>query len=223
MTTRLDLLQRLVRTRNVRSYLEIGVGPSEATFGKIDVDVKVGVDPDVSGAHLYTTTSDEFFGLRGTWKFPEEPFDLIFIDGEHEAAQALRDVEHALEILAPGGALVLHDCNPPVEWMQRVPRPVWRLDSGETYERPWCGDVWRAWVQLRCRPDLDCACLDGDYGCGVVLVRENTDHSKPPLYIDTGRMDYTTLAANRARLLRLMDWEEIVAWLSEIPLDKTEM
>ncbi|HEY1187494.1 MAG TPA: class I SAM-dependent methyltransferase [Gemmata sp.] len=40
---------------------------------------------------------------------PLGPFDLVFVDGEHDAPNVLADVELALSVLAPGGVLALHD------------------------------------------------------------------------------------------------------------------
>ncbi len=40
---------------------------------------------------------------------PLEPFELVFVDGEHDAASARADVDLALSVLAPGGVLACHD------------------------------------------------------------------------------------------------------------------
>lgn len=48
------------------------------------------------------------------------PFDLIFIDTEHDAASVTRDIEASLTVLAPGGLLAFHDYPDP-SWPQVRP------------------------------------------------------------------------------------------------------
>lgn len=62
-------------------------------------------------------TSDEFF------EKPDQEFDLVFIDGLHEAEQVSKDFTNAVRVLSRGGFIVLHDCNPLLEEHTIVPRP----------------------------------------------------------------------------------------------------
>src|SRR6185437_11316218 len=104
------LLNRLIQARGYRSYLEIGCD-RDATFRRIVVDEKVGVDPARGGT--WRGTSDEFFAQNA------RRFDLIFVDGDHHAEQAWRDVCHALEAREPGGCVVCHDALPRSERQTR--------------------------------------------------------------------------------------------------------
>ena len=46
----------------------------------------------------------------GTWNLrPDERFDLILIDEEHDAQSVENDITTALKVLAPGGLLAFHD------------------------------------------------------------------------------------------------------------------
>jgi SAM-dependent methyltransferase len=182
---RIGLLQWLVARNAARSYLEIGCNRNRV-FHAIRVAHKVGVDPRRGGTHRMT--SDAFF------RDNRETFDLVFIDGLHEAPQVLRDVEQSLAALNPGGAIVLHDCNPQSEQAQRVPAPPAGV--------PWNGDVWKAVVMLRARPDLDVAVGEFDHGCGVVLARPNSDplRDAPAL----AALSYDDLTSRRRAWLRLM-------------------
>jgi len=38
-----------------------------------------------------------------------EPFDLVFVDGGHDAESVAKDIAFALEVLAPGGLIAVHD------------------------------------------------------------------------------------------------------------------
>lgn len=148
--TRNRVIQHLINTHGYTSYLELGV-EFRQTFDKILCPKKVGVEPEHEVGVL-KMTSDEFF-LQNTDKF-----DLIFIDGLHEREQVVRDVENALLALNEKGVIVMHDCNPTTEAMQKVPRE----------QNEWTGDVWKAFVQMRERPDLSMYVVDTDYGCGVI-------------------------------------------------------
>jgi SAM-dependent methyltransferase len=152
--TRVDLINRLILAREYESYLEIGLRGEPRAFENIRVKNKVSVDPEKEDA-THTVSSDEFFAGPGK----DTTFDLIFIDGLHHADQAQRDIDNALERLNEGGIIVVHDCLPDSEPMQRVPR-----ETGV-----WTGDVWKtfAWYRQN-RPDLSMCVVDIDYGCGFI-------------------------------------------------------
>lgn len=194
LRNRTELLNYLAKRFNYESYLEIGCS-SGKNFNKIDISLKVGVDPKQGGT--FRGTSDEFFAMN------HARFDLIFIDGLHHAKQVLRDVDNSLRVLQKRGAIVLHDCNPLSEEAQRVPRP----QSGGI----WNGDVWRATLALRTRHDLDVAMGDFDHGCCLVLVRRNTD----PLMLDEDpfAVGYEACARNRGSWLRLLTPSQLLRFL----------
>eukprot|EP01034_Spumella_vulgaris_P005623 gene5623-7181_t len=94
-------------------------------------------------------TSDDFFAQN------TEFFDVIFVDGLHEANQVFRDVTNALKWLNPGGAIVMHDCNPRSFAIQNGA-------YGEDKSIPWTGDTWKAAVTLRLIPDIEIVIVDID-------------------------------------------------------------
>jgi len=156
MITRTNIINNLIKKHNYQNYLEIGISLA-ANFNKINCKNKTGVDPDPeSSNHLKECnikTSDVFF------KDNEEPFDIIFIDGLHEAEQVYNDIINSLNCLAEGGTIVCHDMLPPNELCQIVPRQ----------QTEWTGDCWKAWVRLRYeRSDLSMQVLNTDYGCGII-------------------------------------------------------
>lgn len=158
---RTEFLNRLLESRGYQTYLEIGVEDGHC-LAAVHAPFKVGVDPQaaidqprLAGALIHRSTSDDFFGRLHAPGF----FDLVFIDGLHEHEQVHRDVIHSLDCLSPRGTIVLHDCNPTSEAMQRVPQT-----QGE-----WTGDCWKAIARLRMtREDLLVSVVDTDYGLGVV-------------------------------------------------------
>ena len=191
--TRWEFLQLLIDRRGYRSYLEIGAQKGK-TFNRIHCPVKVGVDP-VGAAATYRGTSDDYFA-DPVW---QQSFDLVFVDGLHEYGQVLRDVYHSLAVLNPGGLVVMHDCNPVLERRQVQPSPGF---GG------WNGDTWKAFVDLRQRVNLDCACGDFDQGMGVVIPRINT-----AVLVGATPLTWPELVAHRQEWLRLMPPEKLIEWI----------
>ena len=156
---RQEIIQKLINHIDAKSYLEIGLGNGEV-HKNINCRIKVGVDPceyPITKKHnvqpTFKLTSDEFF------KQNKETFDIIFIDGLHEATCVERDINNSLKILNPKGYIICHDMNPKNEAAQMVPRI---RDS-------WNGDCWKAWVKIRStNPNLKMFVVDTDFGCGVI-------------------------------------------------------
>lgn len=98
--SRVDILRHIAANYPVSDYLEIGTFKNEAFNVALQLfPHAVGVDPNSGGT--LRMTSDEYFANN------TEMFDLIFVDGLHEANQVFRDVHNALDILKPGKQIVL--------------------------------------------------------------------------------------------------------------------
>ncbi len=84
-----------------------------------------------------------------TWTPPVPAFDLVFVDGCHEASAVYRDSLRALALLRPGGLLLWHDFAPGlrrvhpwlrdvaqgIEWLyaeRRIAGPIYRLADSWT-------------------------------------------------------------------------------------------
>lgn len=171
--TRYDIINNLIRVYGFRSFLEIGTASGE-TFRNIDVPEKVSVDPDTNTAATYHMTSDEYF------KRHRAKFDIIFIDGLHEAEQAYRDIQNALKHLNHGGAIVVHDVHPEDERMQQP----------YTNQHFWTGDVWKAFVKARRELPYQTFVYDYDFGCGVILTAFSKDEDLSDLPSDISKMTY---------------------------------
>ena len=226
---RVEILKRLAHSLNARNYLEIGVFKGSVLFA-LRIPRKVAVDPSPrfkfrhklrhslrNPTNLFNAyhrmTSDAYF--REVRPAPNS-FDLVFIDGLHTYAQALRDAENALGVLRPGGVIAMHDCNPPHE---AAAYPAASLaDAAATcppgWTGEWCGDVWKAIVHLNAtRPDLEVAVLDCDYGVG--LLRPAPAGPAPGIDI-TGlaAWPYRRLAEDRAALLNLKPPAYLDRWIA---------
>lgn len=170
---RMMVINKLIARHKYQSYLEIGC-QADVAFRAIDVPLKVGVDP-VSGGTV-RMKSDQYFAST------LQKFDLIFIDGDHHHHQVYRDVVNALEHLAVGGTIVMHDCLPPDAHHESLTL---------------CGTAWRAFFMTRTRPDLDSFTCDFDYGVGVVRLRPNPAPVTVAPYVGAlpiGAMDRLTYA-----------------------------
>jgi hypothetical protein len=161
--SRADIINAFIRKFNYSSYLEIGV-ESGYNMAQVKSADKTGVDPDVNSKATIHKTSDEFFATN------ERKFDLIFIDGLHEAWQVEKDIDNALKFIEQGGTIVMHDCLPPDEATAAVPR----------IQQQWTGDVYKAFLKFRSkRKDLEMFTVDTDFGCGVIRLGKQETISLP--------------------------------------------
>ncbi len=147
------LVNLLVAERGHGDYLEIGCA-SNLLFDTVAARSKIGVDPEQGGTHRMT--SDAFFAAN-----PKLRFDVILIDGLHTYDQARRDVEHALQSVAPGGWIALHDMLPR-DWIEEhVPQ----ISTSR-----WTGDVWKVAFELARTSGVEFRLLTIDHGVGVARV-----------------------------------------------------
>jgi predicted O-methyltransferase YrrM len=204
---RVEIVASELAARRGARYLEIGVHTG-VVFLHVRASAKVAVDPNpqipelkrvlhpntVTRGRVIRSTSDQFFTAlpRG------QHFDVVFIDGDHSFDQSSRDIANSLSNLRPGGVILVHDCDPPTA-AAASPNP---LHAGNG---PWCGDVWKAIVQLRAtRADLRVRVLDTDNGVGVIERGESETIPVDPAALR--EMTYEDLQADRERLLGLTPW-----------------
>jgi SAM-dependent methyltransferase len=183
--TRTEIIQSLIDLHGYKSYLEIGV-QNGVNFNAIKCKSKVGVDPDRKSKATIFLPSDLFFTLNS------ETFDIIFIDGLHEADQVMRDLENAYVCLNKGGVIVVHDCNPEKEIHQRVPRE----------SKVWNGDVWKAFIRFRSDDDF---VIDTD--CGVGIIMQGGGVHSVGLF-DGMELNWTNFVQNRKQWLNLISVDE---------------
>lgn len=183
---RTDIINHFIEKRKYKRYLEIGVDHGE-NFKKVVCEEKFGVDPAENSNVTHQMTSDDFF------KKNKKKFDIVFIDGLHHAEQVEKDIENSLKFLKKGGVIVLHDCIPHCERIQRVPR--------ETKE--WTGDVWKAIIKVRRQPDIHISIVDTDYGVGIIEKGQQT-----PLIIDNPT--FAQFEAKKNEWLNIISPEEFL-------------
>ncbi len=157
---RWDVINALIEKYKLSSYLEIGYQYGE-NFQKIKCDRKIAVDPMYHPGVDFKGTSDQYFAQVDKSVI----HDLVFIDGLHHADQVERDIVNAINVVK-ARIVVIHDCNPTSEMVQRVPRET----------RIWYGNVWRAFVGFRLKyPSWETYCIDQDCGIGVIAVSDSVE------------------------------------------------
>lgn len=200
---RYEIINALAKRIGATRYLEIGVQDG-VTFRSVRVPRKVGVDPDTRTPATFHMTSDRFFGSLFS---SDSGFDLVFVDGLHQAAQVERDINNAIRHLRPGGAVVVHDCSPP----------------NREYTHPdRCGDTYLGWIRTRAQhPEQYFATVDADLGCGVILPARDAilnGWAPTPVPPPAGEpADFAAFHAERERWLNLISVSEFLTLLDEGP------
>lgn len=211
---RMEAIQCAIDALAANCYLEIGVSGG-ICFSTLAARRKIGVDPlpaqplvvdeiQKPGVSYFAMTSDEFF-REAAPQVLGLGVDVVFIDGLHTAEQAHRDCLSALEYLATGGIILLHDCLPAsaAEAVAASSYDEAGKLNGPGWDGEWTGDVWKAIVRLRAQhPDLETFVLHSDHGIGVVTRARN---QAPLTFTEAqiGAMEYSDLARDVQRLLGL--------------------
>jgi len=202
-----DIINHFIKKFGYKNYLEIGVCHKVECFDNIQVEKKTSVDPGYDApfeTYDYKMESDAFFDAvdNGKTEFkPNHTWDIIFIDGLHLAEQVEKDVENSLKHLSLNGTIVMHDCNPPNDMIGRETyHPEW------AHTPEWCGTVWKAFYKFRhSRPDLDMACVDTDWGVGI--IRRGKQQLAPA---DNLYYSFSTFAERRKEYLNLITVEQFL-------------
>lgn len=201
---RTQIIQAFIDKFDYEDYLEIGQNWSYSNFDKVNVKgQKESVDPVSTYGATHCMTSDDYF----LYKNQGMCWDIIFIDGLHLSDQTERDIRNALSVLRPEGTLVMHDCLPNSE-TEQVPYLV--------EDRPWTGDVWKAFAKLRGNTEFlrhyTMRVVDTDYGCG--FIRSGSGDATFPDVVGV-KLDWAFFEAHRNVLMNVISVEEFKRWLAE--------
>ena len=185
---RVDVINKIVKDNNFKSYLEIGCDNDEV-FKNIHIEEKIGVDP-IRGGNI-RSTSDDFFSNNF------KKFDLIFIDGLHTYKQSRKDFINSNKFLNDGGIICFHDVIP----------LNWKEEHTPRVNNVWTGDVWKLAFELSITPDLSSYVIKLDHGIGIYrknnackLLNQNY------LYISNKNFDFYYNIFNQFKFL---DWDNL--------------
>lgn len=187
---RYQIINELIKRHGYENYLEIGVERG-LCITNINAKNKTSVDPDPQYPVTHKMTSDEFFRQN------KQVFDIVFIDGLHHSDQVDKDIDNSIRFLSTKGSIVLHDCNPIKEVMQRVPR--------ETVD--WNGDVWKSIVRFidQSCDDYEVFTVDTDHGC-TIIRRGHCECN----FIMPDELTYDWLDKNRRQAINLISIKEFL-------------
>ena len=222
---RIKLIKLLLRQKPNNNYLEIGVFNGHAFF-RIKSNFKIAVDPDFRFGFFrkaskifvnpynifnkyFSKTSDSFFDEDASNLFQSKKIDVALVDGMHEYAFALRDVENVLNYLDNDGLIIMHDCNPLTEEAS-IGYDEW-IAGGKKI--PWNGDLWKTIVHLRSfRKDINVFVLACDHGLGIITKR--TPENNLNFSVDEiNSLTYQEFNKNRDKWLNLKDPNYIYGYL----------
>lgn len=217
--TRWDIINHLIEQNDYKSYLEIGYYKGWS-FDQVRCNWKTAVDPNPCktleqevwpkgygtidlgnnrtafssrGSELIVKlTSDEFFN-----KIEEDAtYDIIFIDGLHDADQVKKDITNSLKHLSVDGVIILHDCNPPL---------YGHTTTG--IDGCWTGDAYKAVLKYKeGRFDNQLYVVDTDWGVGILHATVSLgDFSTIPVRdYKQGIESWAYFDKNRKELLNLV-------------------
>lgn len=189
MKTRTDLLNFLAEKYNLRRYLEIGLQRAEQNFNKVICEYKLSVDPDPEAYATFCRTSDEFFESHPN-QF--DPFDIVFLDGEHSEHQLEKDFYNALKVTRMNGWIVMHDTNPESEELTHFPRDK---------KGSWNGSAYKFAARLKSKNYFT---VNIDHGLSVYQKTE------APLIKSNSVISWEYFDKNRKGLLNLISWQDFI-------------
>lgn len=189
--TRDIIINRLIQQKEYKSYLEIGI-QYKVNWNLIKCQDMVGVEPSADEMHddrIIKVTSDQYFANH------TKTFDIIFIDGDHNAPTVSRDLENSFKVLNEGGTVVLHDTYPPEEEFTHPYR---------------CGTVYEAVWQFRQNPGYDILTYQHDFGV-CLMKRGQTDKTIHPKttysdYVNNAREIINLKSTNEEFYRALKEW-----------------
>ena len=222
------LINHLILINNYQTYLEVGTHNC-AHFGDIHAPNKTGVDPappqndptfKQHRSQIVIATSQQFFSNAIKKRLR---YDIIFIDGCLVRDNVRGDILSALTCLKRGGTILIHDSNPPNEFLQRDmlmdkskfgnQKIIW---NNRTYSnKHYNGQVWKVLAELRTyRHDLEVRTVDTDWGMGIIRRRVESSDDAYSLFekvIDKRQLyEYDTLMKYRRQLLNLITVPEFI-------------
>ena len=132
-------------------------------------------------------------------------YDLVFVDPMHSYENSYEDLLWGFHLVRPGGALVVHDCNPASA----------EVASADFVGGEWCGLTYCAYLNFVIgRGGIRYLTVDTDYGVGIVFKDEGAPAVSSLIeaeWASNSRQDpsrYRFFAEHRRKLLNLMSVAE---------------
>lgn len=173
-----EIIARIARTYNYKHYLELCT-TSTGNFYKPIAEsgfnccqrIMYRCPPDFSdGMRIdYRCNDDNIDSALSSLKNDKLFFDICLVDSWHTYDNSFRDLHAAFDLIADGGALIVHDCLPP---SREVATPEFKC--GE-----WCGVSYKAYLDfVLAQRNISNFTVDADYGCGVIFKNRKVSLNK---------------------------------------------
>lgn len=124
-----DVLIKMIKDNNFKSYVEIGVFKGDTineVYNKTNLNLCAGIDKYTNNNRLYDNDIEEIKNLmikntnknikiiledsiKASKKFKNNSLDLVFIDGDHSYEACLRDIDAWYPKIKKGGILAGHN------------------------------------------------------------------------------------------------------------------
>lgn len=209
---RWEVVQALLDFYDDPRYLEVGVSTG-GTFHHLKTAFQVAVDPKFrfdwkaeqarrgEQAQYHQVTSDEYFGSIID---PDQLFDVIYLDGLHTFEQTLRDLNNALNHLAPRGVILIDDVRPS-SYQASLPDHANYLEVHKYVKGgkfAWMGDVYKlVWFIDTFYQSLSYATVANNHGQAVVW-RERREFVTERGVTEVGNLSFDSFVLERETLLR---------------------
>lgn len=182
------------------AYLEIGTSYGN-TLQAVVAKTKVGVDPNnrfntrvtPPSITIHNEPSDVFFSES------RQKFDLIYLDGLHEARQTYRDLINALNALNKGGFIIIDDVLP-TDFASTLPSECEASNLKEKLgieHSDWFGDVYKVVkAVLAFHPELGLGIFGnglGEHGQALVWRRSEVAGAASPIDIDFDQITFESI------------------------------
>lgn len=215
-----NVIDVLVRKYGYESFLELSTPTTGFNFGDVRKESLNIYHRLVYNCAEYYDDGQPFLGRTsrptsaGLLRLLNEPagrhaYDCIFVDPFHSYHATMVDLAGAFALVADGGAIIVHDCNPV---QAEMAGPAFKAGG-------WCGVTYAAFIDFVLnRQDLCHYTVDCDHGCGVIFKRP----TQQPLVMDphlhfewtaTGGETadrYAIFSQNRHSLLNLISVENFL-------------
>lgn len=182
------------------AYLEIGTSYGN-TLQAVVAKSKVGVDPNSRFNTRVTPPSITIHNEPSDVFFSESRvrFDLIYLDGLHEARQTYRDLINALNVLNKGGLILIDDVLPS-DLASSLPSERHASELKEKLgikHSDWFGDVYKVVkAVLDFHPELGLGILgnsSGEHGQALVWRRSEVAGAINPIAIDFEQITFESI------------------------------
>jgi hypothetical protein len=218
-------LEAIARTRDAKTYLEIGVSKGSTFLNATFLDLRHGVDPkflfdaaayESESVRFFEMTSDDFFMLHAD---PKQKYDIVFLDGLHTFEQTFRDF-CCSQAHAHDDTIWLLDDVHPNDIFSAHPDQRVAYQYRERHGSPgkaWMGDVFKVVFAINdFFPNLAFRTMVGKGYPQTVVTRGPRDEFAPAFgdLERISRMTYYDFVENRDRMNLASD-DQVIAWLSD--------